>query len=374
MKKAYVLILVLWVLSEYAAAQVECGRPLDKRVLFNYSAGHPRNNSTTLHLIDLMFPKEGKSPQLVAFAESESDFYSDGTITSKDGGKTWVRGTDDASLDGSTGVWRGMSEGPTRYRFLPELGLYLRSDDSGNTWHLPAYRVSEINNEGRDLLKDAEHMSFAFVALDPRDSRVIYSVIRSSKWLSSRLKYFEGVFVSRDGGENWNKFSNSLLSGDQYEELGPAPLGISPIDQSIFFGVAVRGIVESKDGGKTWRAVGQQAELEAAPAYAPSDDVRHLGAPFGLTVKQFALSSVNRNHVYVVSNKGLLISHDQGKTWSLADLGFDELNSVNSVLLSPIGDNEIFVGTRRGLFISRDSGCTFKAQTRSTNTAALQRP
>src|SRR6185312_6347063 len=57
-------------------------------------------------------------------------------------------------------------------------------------------------------------------------------------------------YVSRDRGNTWSLFTSDLSEG--------SPVGVGGHNQSILFGVASGGLVESNDGGKTWPAVARE--------------------------------------------------------------------------------------------------------------------
>jgi hypothetical protein len=54
---------------------------------------------------------------------------------------------------------------------------------------------------------------------------------------------------------------------------------------------------------------------------------------------------------------------DGGKNWVLLDLGFDELDGIDSVVINRNDPAQIFVGTFEGLYTSHDRGCHFESIT-----------
>jgi hypothetical protein len=259
------------------------------------------------------------------------------------------------------------------YRALPNIGLWLRSEDRGVTWRLPSYRVEgepwdafAARVSGRSYYR----LQFMIAAIHPREPLTLYAHIRACAWAhpiiptSGMQDYIvPGMYVSPDGGENWRLFTDALEPWGRFSEA-LRPLGISPVDPDLMFGQSPQGLVRSTDGGKHWEPVGGQALLNT-PArsieekkYGMKLQGGRLG--FGIEAWQFVMDPTDRNILYVVANKGVYRTVDGGQTWRLLDLGFDMVDGFNNAALNPTDPKELFVGTQNGLFRSRDRGCHFE--------------
>jgi len=255
------------------------------------------------------------------------------------------------------------------YRYVRELGLYLRSEDGGLSWVMPSYLIA---GQGRDRFAyqvartNVDTVRFEIVAVHPVNPLTIFASLTVAPWTAVTLYYpdfrhpaegvakeLEDCYISRDGGDTWEKFTPELRSGE--------PIGISPSQPKVIYGHGRRGIIKSVDGGITWEPVGQQRELELRPLTEAdkNEETRLLKGLVNLRVRQILVDPSSENVVYLVSNRGLIRSTDGGSTWCLLNLGFDEINSVNSVALNPAQTTEMFVGTTRGIFYSSDGGCRF---------------
>lgn len=291
-------------------------------------------------------------------------------LTTRDYGRTWtLQPTLSPIASPLATAWVDFAQAPSNrevlYRYVQELGLYLRSDDGGVTWSLPKYVIDRLSKEqfvakfdrGTSFTED-----FHLSAIDPKNPYKIYAGIVLEPWASminmvsgtvpatpsvaSRPLKLKGLYVSNDGGNSWTKFSEILKNS--------VPLGISVSNTDIIYGQSDRGVVKSTDGGRHWVPVGESTKL-SEPVELP-----RTHAKIQLEIFQFAVSPTDPNVVFIVSNKGVYRTLDGGKTWCLLNLGFDEVGSARSLAINKAKPAEIFVGTTRGVFYSNDAGCHFQ--------------
>lgn len=201
-------------------------------------------------------------------------------------------------------------------------------------------------------------------AIDPKAPTTLYASMRAVPWNNSALpvREFPSILVSHDGGDSWTLFTSELLSFPPAASATLiSPIGISPAKPPLMFGVNKKGVIKSLDGGTSWSPVGQEEELVGRPVYKleQQHSKRLLGAPSNLAVYQFAFDSADLSVIYLVSNKGIFKTVNMGTSWRLLDLGFDEIDAINSVVVDPLNHDEIYVGSRYGIFVSSDGGCHF---------------
>lgn len=117
-----------------------------------------------------------------------------GYSKSGDGGLTWSKGREaPSSLDilGSA-LERAPADPRVIYRIDQDAdGLYLRSDDGGDRWVLPEYKIEGVSKETFAYSMAGSryyHVSFRLAAIDPRDPHTLYASIRIVQWSSSLIR------------------------------------------------------------------------------------------------------------------------------------------------------------------------------------------
>ena len=158
------------------------------------------------------------------------------------------------------------------------------------------------------------------IALDPSDSQVIYA-----------SAYPGGVFKSKDRGATWAECNFGLPSFQVVDPFleGYYDLAVNPHDSDfVFLGIYDHGIYVSMDAATTW-----------IPIYAINDTEPILR---DLKTKRVAFDPVNENHVYIVSDKGVLFTGDLGLTWEALNAGLDTLDII-SIEISD--DGSVFAGS-----------------------------
>ncbi len=370
-KPTLLLCTMLWVLgySSQMNSQIrECGRLDWSKVVYNYYAGHRSRNPRDAAIVGIL--SDGEKTTMLAYkaGENREYYYAPVNFGTNDTGKMWKAVDDDVpSRVPATpyGYFQAPSDSHVIYRLIPEIQLYIRSDDAGQSWIMPHGHI-----EGEPPEQVAEkvagspgfHVEIHIVGIHPTQPLTIYAGIRVVAW-GDDLKEHElkGVYKSLDGGENWQMFSDRLLPFSR-GWTGTSPLGVHPKDPAILFGQGIGGILKSVDGGKTWLPVGQISLLEARPLYRREQESKtmSLGAPSTQEVYEFLFDPHTISTLYMLTNRGIFKTIDEGATWRLLDVGFDEIDAINSVAINPSSSNQIFVGSRYGIFASDDAGCHFR--------------
>jgi photosystem II stability/assembly factor-like uncharacterized protein len=111
-----------------------------------------------------------------------------------------------------------------------------------------------------------------------------------------------GFIKSSDGGASWTQVSQGLDGPVDFHQLD-----VSPADPLTVYGV-YGALQVSRDGGKSWIAVGEP--------------------PGGLI--SIAASSLGANRVFAAAKTGLYVSEDAGKNWALAQFESEIVSLVES--------------------------------------------
>jgi photosystem II stability/assembly factor-like uncharacterized protein len=133
------------------------------------------------------------------------------------------------------------------------------------------------------------------------------------------------TMLSTDGGQTWKK----LFKDPEFDKTGG--LGIFD-DKTLVYTQQGQGIQRSTDGGTTWTKV---ADHE----------------PLGRVVR------VHKGKAYWLDKAGLLVSTDQGATWSLQGKPVD---ATIGPLLDPKNEQRMVVAGAKGISQTDDGGKTWR--------------
>jgi photosystem II stability/assembly factor-like uncharacterized protein len=230
-----------------------------------------------------------KNPDVV-YVAAQGALYSNskerGLYKSTDGGATWKNtlyvddktGVAELSMDANNPrimyaatweygrrPWKVISGGAGS-------GLY-KSTDSGESW--------EKMTDGLP-----EEMGKMAIAVSPSNSEKVYALIESDS-----DKDLGGLFVSNNGGKNWNRISddNRLTQRAWYY----IELFIDPKDENTIYVLSAPAL-RSNDGGKTWETLS-----------GTHGDYHDLW-----------INPDNPNNFVIANDGGAAITFNKGKTWS----------------------------------------------------------
>lgn len=210
-----------------------------------------------------------------------------GLFRSTDGGDTWQSVTGQLGFTGavaatSLAVAPDFDHQPVVYAGLA--GGLLLSEDGGQTWM-----------SGAALTPPPTITALALSPAFARDSVLLAGCME------------DGVLRSADGGRRFSPWNFGLL------DLSIYSLALSPgfsEDETLFVG-AESGLFRSTNGGRAWREVDWPYGFETVLSLALSPDFGVDGCIYAGT-----------------ESKGLLISRDAGKTWQPCDLPEGPVNAL----------------------------------------------
>lgn len=317
---------------------------------------------------------------------------------SRDGGVNWTK-----QGFAVQGRQLAVSSAQTHPLFVATFGLgALRSEDDGSNWvsanhGLVAAQVTSIGvgtaSEGEfaATLGGGVYQNLAgnWIPINDDDlaeDLYVWSVLIDSAdpetlYVGTNLS---GILVSHDTGLTWNASNDGLPTLDGLGGL-VYPLEIRvlvnhPTDPTTLYAgsqeLGVGGVYQSSDSGRHWDLIGMEREqVECILIQQDDPATMYVGTLFHGVFKttdggnhwaqvalgndsvfSLAFDSVDRV-VYAGSQKvGVVISNDDGGTWTPANHGLPSA-SIQALSVDPLEPGRVYAGTwGSGVFISSDSG------------------
>ena len=257
------------------------------------------------------------------------------------------------------------------------LGLF-RSTDGGATWH-------QVNRQQVNSLifdpKDAGSMVLALEddglwrsndygdGLKPVNNGFVARRLSAVTVSGKRLFAIEpmegsttGLFSSEDG-QSWLKVDTSGLEGIHLDSISGVPG-----DDKLLYATSPRYLFRSSDAGATWSSVEvtgkffgkRQVRVRTAKGkYVTRQNIiEHTVHPTQFFMIR-ASGPEAKPALFAASDRGLLVSHDKGLNWLLADTG---AGGVVEGVFTSAGDYGRVVARANGkLFLSEDFGESWKS-------------
>ncbi|MFN8008196.1 MAG: hypothetical protein U0V70_14465 [Terriglobia bacterium] len=175
---------------------------------------------------------------------------------------------------------------------------------------------------------------------------------------------FGGVFSSRDLGQNWNLLaSQAALQGRNVISIA-----ISPTNPNLIFAGTYEGLLQSQDGGRSWRSTtGDITPVATRPPtkqelmskrYVKPAPVRYVKLP-AAKIFEVAFLKSSSSTLYAASSEGLFVSTDEGKRWQQVNVAGTR-KAVYKVVIHPSDPDMIGLISADGIFISQDKAKTWE--------------
>jgi len=315
-----------------------------------------------------------------------------GLWKSTDGGTTWRPLTDELPVSsfGAVAVnqnhpdivWAGSGEDNVRNSVGVGRGMY-KSMDGGDTWQLMGLEETEhisrivlhpsdpdiawvaatgrLWGDGTErgvfktgdggqswtrVLYVDERTGAADLVIDPRNPHTLFAAM----WEHRRWPWFfesggpgSGLWVSRDGGENWTRLGpeQGLPAG----ELGRIGLAIAPSRPEVIYALveAERSVLlRSEDGGRSFETVNRTPGIHDRPFY----------------YSEIRVDPDNHNRVYMLYSL-VSVSDDGGRSFEVL-VPFAGVHADHHAMWIDPGDGRYIIdGNDGGVAISRDRGRTW---------------
>ncbi|MEL7121750.1 MAG: hypothetical protein AAFO07_20035 [Bacteroidota bacterium] len=281
-----------------------------------------------------------KNPNIIYVGSGEgnprnSQNSGQGMFKSIDGGRTWTHlglkntrqihrviihpENPDIVYAGVSGATWGESE---------DRGIY-KSVDGGKNWE----KVLYVNNT----------TGCSDLVMDPHNPNKLVA----GMWQHRRWPWFfksggEGtaIYISNDGGENWEKVTEGLPS----TELGRIGLSFAPSSKDMIYAYVEskdNGIYRSTDGGYNWERRSR------------SKDANIGGRPFYYA--DIYVDPLNENRIYSIATE-VTSSEDGGKSWGRFAPGSKIHTDHHAYWIHPNDSEHIMVGHDGGLNVTHDRG------------------
>ena len=212
----------------------------------------------------------------------------------------------------------------------PERGVY-KTTDGGKTWK----KVLYVN----------EKTGCAELVMDPSNPNKLFAAMweyRRWPWFFNSGGKGSGLFVTYDGGETWKKITEK--DGLPKGNLGRIGIAIARSNPDIVYALVEAkksALCRSDDGGRHWRIVNQERNVNSRPFYYA--DIR--------------VDPENENRIYSLQSR-LLISEDGGKSFHSIR---SRIHSDNHALwIHPENGKLLIDGNDGGVAISYDRGKTWR--------------
>ena len=261
----------------------------------------------------------------------------DGIYKSTDGGDTWTN----MGLEKTARIGRivihpendnivyvaalGHTYGPQKER-----GIY-RTTDGGKTWKHILF-IDE-NTGGIDIAMDRNNPNFIIASMWE---------IHINTWGLNSGGESGGVFISRDGGDTWERQDKNGLPGGKGKPVGKVAVAIAQSNPNTMYVLAEEshpGLYRTDNRGKSWYLVSRNHTLaERAPYYM-----------------RMAVAPDNPEKIYVL-NVQFSVSEDGGKT---IKSGYRAGGDNHDIWIDPDDGDRIMVAHDGCASITND-GNTFK--------------
>jgi len=264
----------------------------------------------------------------------------EGIYKTLDGGKTWKR----MGLEKTRNIHRILID-PTNpntvyaaaignpYGIHSERGVY-KTTDGGETWQ----RILYTNDTS----------GCAELVMDPSNpNKLIANMWQHQRkpWNFNSGGPGGGVYITVDGGKNWNKLSKE--DGLPADPIGRCGLAFAPSHPNIVYAkveATKNGFYKSEDGGFSWKLVN-------------SDPAQVTDRPF--YYNEIYVDPKNENRIYDIHST-VTISEDGGKSFQTL-IPYSGIHPDHHAWwIHPTNENLIIEGNDGGIGISRDRGKTWR--------------
>ena len=237
-----------------------------------------------------------------------------------DGGKNW---DEVLSFRGTGKAINAIAITPSNAKIVyaaTDDGLY-RSDDMGMKWEKI---FSTIGDTEKAVL---------CAAVDPEDPGVIYTGTGA------------GLFFTRNNGKDWKRGRN-LSSGSKLYFIA-----VDRSNPHIIYAAADKGLYKSSNSGGSWKRILEvnfNAEQRAYPDDPDANGIAEI--EIDNRIQGIAIDPSDAGTVYAGTSQGLLVTKDGGSTWkAVSSLGLGS-RDIRHIVINSSDPDHLYAATGRGVF------------------------
>ncbi|HVF30451.1 MAG TPA: YCF48-related protein [Pyrinomonadaceae bacterium] len=274
-------------------------------------------------------------------------------FTSTDGGKSWIQAKGlDINRVSPFDVLQDRVD-PNRLFLGTNVGVF-RSLDRGLSWTLIAPPKPKVvkkplaKAKGKAAAKPPVKAPPPPVTEEPAGPTIVPALTVTVRMLLFTEDDKNGIFAATDTG-----LYRTFDIDKGWEKLPFAPgmnesvltIHASPlVPGTIWAGTASSGVIVSRDDGKTW------SKTDASPD--------------GIPITKITSDPTRPNYLYVGTTQSIYMSRDGGRTWIRAGRGNLPLGNFTSILINPHNPDELFASSSLeqdgGVYYSADAGLKWK--------------
>jgi len=234
-----------------------------------------------------------------------------GILKSRDVGKTWDSSNTISDSQESLIPYNTVKLVSSPYNsavvyLITQKNGFYKSTDFGDTWSNALPQVTKVYDLWFNPFRDG--VAYASILLKGRGK----------------------IIKTTDKGEFWDEIHTETANGTYIKKLA-----VSPHKDNYLIAVNSEGLLtKSTDDGGTWQGL-----------YNFTD-----------TVKDIFFDNEKDNEIWALTDKGIMLSDDNGSDFRLLTEQRKSLNQSNDYYLLKKINNMLFVSTDQGLFISTNKG------------------
>ncbi len=283
----------------------------------------------------------------------------DGVYKSTDAGRSWQHmGLDQTGhiariiVDPHDANVAFVCAGGQAFRPQHERGIF-HTSDAGKTWQQVLY----VN----------DNTGCSEMAMDPSDSNTIYAgmwQVEIHRWNLNSGGTGSGVYVSRDGGNNWSKISGHGLPAADHP-IGKVAVAVAASNPNRVYALlqdTTPGLYRSDDRGHRWTLVNQSHVTAERSSYytrfAVSPDDQNL---LYFPSVAFSMSRDGGNTVFQPGGRGPGAGPAAAASGPPPATGLESAGGDNhDVWIDPTNANRVLVANDAGVSISNNRGATYQ--------------